>query len=157
MRFRQIDKITELIPGKSITAEKTLSGNEDYLRDHFPRFAVQPGVMMLESIYQASQFLVRASENYQTGLVMLRETRNVKFASFLQPGDTLIVECEILKSDGKSFTLKCSGRKSSGELCLVVAKLVVDCVQTNAPRSVDLHAAAYIRQIVDQLQQVAMA
>ncbi|MFO0940318.1 MAG: beta-hydroxyacyl-ACP dehydratase [Pirellulales bacterium] len=155
MRFRQIDKITHLEPGKSIRAEKTLRGDEDYLRDHFPRFPVQPGVLMLESLYQASQFLVRASENYHSGLVMMRDAKNVKFASFLQPNETLVVEAEILKVEGKCYTLKASG--TNGSNVCVAGRLVIECMQDGEPNSVDLHAAEYIRQIVEQLQQVAMA
>ncbi len=154
MRFRQIDKITKLEPGKSITAEMTLSGKEDYLRDHFPRFPVQPGVMMLESLYQAAQFLVRATEDFHSGLVLLRDAKNVKFASFLQPGETLQVEVELLKKEGSLYTLKASGSK--GETLCVAGRLVVDCVQDGPPNSVDQHAAEYIRQIVEQLKQVAM-
>ncbi len=48
MRFRQLDKITLLVPGERIEAQLTLNGDQDYLRDHFPRFPVQPGVLMLE-------------------------------------------------------------------------------------------------------------
>lgn len=156
MRFRQIDKITQLIPGKSITAEKTLTGTEDYLRDHFPRFYVQPGVLMLESLFQAAQFLVRASEDYRSGLVMLRETKNIKFASFLQPGETLLIEAEILKKEGSLTTLKARGSKNEGLLC-VSGRLVVDCIQPGDPDSVDQHASRYIQQIVERLQQMAMA
>jgi 3-hydroxyacyl-[acyl-carrier-protein] dehydratase len=156
MRFRQIDKITQLIPGKSIQAQKTLTGKEDYLRDHFPRFYVQPGVLMLESLFQAAQFLVRASEDYRSGLVMLREARNIKFASFLQPGETLHVEAEILKKEGTLTTLKATGTKNDRVLC-VSGRLLVDCIQPGEPNSVDQHASRYIQQIVEQLQQVPMA
>lgn len=155
VRFRQIDKITQLEPGKSIRAEMTLSGHEDYLRDHFPRFPVQPGVMMLESLFQASQFLVRATEEFHSGLVMLKEAKNIKFGSFLQPGETLVVEAEILKIDGKVFTVKASG-SNLGKVC-VAGRLVIECVQDGPPNSVDHHAAEYIRQIICQLKQVAMA
>lgn len=110
---------------------------------------------MLESLYQASQFLVRASENFHSGLVMMRDAKNIKFASFLQPNETLVVEAEILKVEGKTYTLKASG--TNGENLCVAGRLVMECVQEGEPNSVDQHAAEYIRQIVEQLQQVAMA
>lgn len=156
MRFRQIDKITLLVPGERIEAEKTLTGKEDYLRDHFPRFAVQPGVLMLESLYQAAQFLVRATEEFRPGLVVLREAKNVKFASFLQPGQTLLVEAEIMKQDGSLTTVKAMGKNSNGELC-VAGRLVIDSVSCDQNNSVDLHAGRYMREIVNQLQQAAMS
>lgn len=155
VRFRQLDKITKLEPGKCIEAQMTVSGEEDYLRDHFPRFPVQPGVLMLESLYQASQFLVRVSEDFSSGLVLMREAKNIKFASFLKPGETLTVEAELLKREGGTFTVKASGRK--GETVCVSGRLVIDCIQNGPQNSVDRHATEYIRQIVQQLQQVAMA
>ena len=156
MRFRQLDKITVLVPGERIEAEKTLTGREDYLRDHFPRFAVQPGVLMLESLYQAAQILVRASEDYSPGLVILREAKNVKFASFLQPGQTLFVEAEILKRSGSTTTIKAHGKNSDGELC-VMGRLIIDCITCDSDSSVDRHAGRYIREMAKQLQQSAMA
>lgn len=44
---------------------------------------------MLEALFQAAAILVRATEEYRSGLVLLREAKNVKFADFLQPGQTL--------------------------------------------------------------------
>ena len=155
MRFRQLDKITLLEPGKRIQAEKRLTGQEDYLRDHFPRFAVMPGVLMLESLYQASQILVRETEGYRSGLVVLRTAKNVKFADFMQPGDTLHIDAEILKTDGCAVTLKATGTKSNGSLA-VSGRLVVESVQEGEPNSVDIHASGFIRQFAQQLQQAAM-
>lgn len=156
MRFRQLDKITKLVPGVRLEAEKTLTGREDYLRDHFPRFPVQPGVLMLESLFQAAQILVRATQDYQPGLVVLREARNIKFASFLQPGQTLIVEVEIMKQSGSASTVKALGKNSNGEIC-VAGRFVIDVVSDDPQNSQDIHAGRYMRELASQLQQAAMA
>jgi 3-hydroxyacyl-[acyl-carrier-protein] dehydratase len=153
MRFRQIDKISKLVPGERIEAQKTLTGKEDYLRDHFPRFAVQPGVLMLESLFQAAQFLVRASEGFHSDLVILRESRSIKFASFLQPGDTLYVEAEIIKKADQRFTVKASGKNSGDSLC-VGGRLVLECLQ-NSTSNYGNYTARYMRQLIGQLQQTA--
>ena len=47
MKYRQLDRIVSLDPGQRIVAERTLRADEEYLKDHFPRFPVMPGVMML--------------------------------------------------------------------------------------------------------------
>lgn len=156
MRFKQIDKITLLEPGKRIEAWRTLGADEDYLRDHFPRFPVMPGVLMLESLYQASMILVRASEGFQSGLVLLQEAKNVKFADFVQPGQTLQVVSELVKQDGSRFVLKAAGYKA--DTTAVSGRLVLEC-QRNAlgqPDVIDLLAAQYIRQFSEQLQGAAI-
>ncbi|HWB00689.1 MAG TPA: beta-hydroxyacyl-ACP dehydratase, partial [Pirellulales bacterium] len=69
MRFTFVDKVIELQPGSSITTIKTLSLAEEYLADHFPRFPVMPGVLMLESMTHAGAWLVRASDDFAHSMV----------------------------------------------------------------------------------------
>jgi 3-hydroxyacyl-[acyl-carrier-protein] dehydratase len=111
MRFRQIDKILELVPGQKIRAERQLTGQEDYLRDHFPLFPVMPGVLMLEAGFQTASWLVRATDEYTHPACILLEIRNARFADFVQPGQTLEVTAEIQKVDGDVYTVKVSGEK----------------------------------------------
>jgi 3-hydroxyacyl-[acyl-carrier-protein] dehydratase len=106
MRFCLLDRITELAPGVKITAVKRLRPDEDYLEDHFPRFPVMPGVLMLEAMYQASAWLVRQSEGFAHSVVILKEARNIKYADFVTPGQELVVTAEILKQDDSTTTLK---------------------------------------------------
>lgn len=155
MRYCQLEAIHLLEPGKQIEASRTLRADEDCLRDHFPRFAVMPGVMMLEALYQASALLVRATEGYQSGLVLLRSTKNVKFADFVQPGQTLTIHAELMKQDGDRYLLKATGRKN--DVVAVSGRLIVECVQDDSPDVVRKHAAHYMRQLTEQLQQAAMA
>ncbi len=123
MKFRQIDQITELVPGQRITATRTLRADEDYLRDHFPLFPVMPGVLMLEALYQAACLLIRATDNFQCSVLHLEEAKNVKFADFMEPGNTLDIVVEIVKNETDRVSLKASGFK--GEATAVSARLVV--------------------------------
>ena len=106
MRFCLLDRIVKLEPGVRVTAVKRLRPDEDYLKDHFPRFPVMPGVIMLEAMFQASAWLVRQSEGFAHSVVLLKEARNVKFSDFVTPGQTLEVTAEILKQDESTTTLK---------------------------------------------------
>lgn len=156
MRFLQLDRITLLEPGKKIEAYRTLKAEEDYLRDHFPRFPVMPGVLMLEALYQASAILVRATEEFRSGLVLLREAKNVKFADFVQPGQTLQIVAEIVKVEGSRFVVKATGSK--GDSTAVSGRLIIDC-QNNVdgqPDVIDQLAAKYIQQLAEQLQGAAI-
>jgi 3-hydroxyacyl-[acyl-carrier-protein] dehydratase len=109
MRFCLLDQIIELEPGVRVKAVKRLRPDEDYLKDHFPRFPVMPGVLMLEAMYQAGAWLVRQSEGFAHSVVVLKEVRNIKYADFVTPGKELVVTAEILKQDGSLTTLKTQG------------------------------------------------
>ena len=124
MRFTLIDRIVDLTPGEKITALKNLSMAEEYLADHFPGFPVMPGVLMLEAMTQASAWLIRASEDFAHSIVLLKEARNVRFANFLQPGQTLTVTAEILDQDEHRTRLKTSGNVDGNPT--VSARLVLE-------------------------------
>lgn len=130
MYYPQLDGITELIPGQSIVARRTLRAEEDYLKDHFPLFPVMPGVMMLEALYQAGSFLIHATEGFQSARVSLTEVRNARFADFMQPGQTLEIRCELVKSDGAAHSLKAAGYKN-GSLA-VTARMTLTCSNLTA-------------------------
>lgn len=123
MRFKQLDKITELVRGERIVAERHVRADEDYLRDHFPLFPVMPGVLMLEALFQASCWLIRATEGFENSLLVLKEARNVKFADFMEPNQTLQITAEILKLEEHSVSIKATGIK--GETVAVSARLVI--------------------------------
>jgi 3-hydroxyacyl-[acyl-carrier-protein] dehydratase len=56
--FVLIDRIDEIIPGKSLIAIKNVTVNEPFFQGHFPSQPVMPGVLTLESMSQAGAFLV---------------------------------------------------------------------------------------------------
>ncbi len=109
MRFSQIDRILEIEPGESLTAVKTLALSEEYLKDHFPRFPVLPGVLMLEAAFQAAMYLVRIKEDFEHSMVVLEEAKNLKFQGFVQPGDRLIIKVKKKGGDEKSLRFRIDG------------------------------------------------
>ena len=109
MRFCLIDQITEIEAGESISATKNLSLAEEYLQDHFPGFPVIPGVLMLESMVQASSWLMHHTNDFQYSTILLKQAKAIKFNHFLQPGKTLVVNSKIHKSEGEEVTFKASG------------------------------------------------
>lgn len=153
MRFRQIDGILELVPGERIVATRTLRADEDYLRDHFPLFPVMPGVLMLEALYQASCFLIRATDDFECAILPMLEARNVKFADFVEPGDTLEIRAEIVKNDADRVTVKATGTK--GESTSVSARLIIGKTGLSSGRPelepLDKFIASYPRKDLESL------
>lgn len=124
MRFTLLDRVIAVDPGKSITAVKALSLSEEYLADHFPRFPVMPGVLMLEAMTQAAAWAIRLGEDFAHSMVVLRAARNVKYGDFVEPGRLLTVTAQVLSQDEKTTTIKASGLV--GERTSLTARLVLE-------------------------------
>jgi 3-hydroxyacyl-[acyl-carrier-protein] dehydratase len=128
MRFTLLDRVVAIDPGKTITAIKTLSLSEEYLADHFPRFPVMPGVLMLEAMTQAAAWTIRIAEDFAHSVVVLRSAKNVKYGDFVEPGRVLTVTAEVLSQDETTTKVKASGTVSSagGERTSLTARLVLE-------------------------------
>src|SRR5262245_2666235 len=119
MRFHLIDRIVGWEPGKSLAACKFLALGEEYLADHFPRFPVMPGVLMLQACVEAAGWLWRITTDYQHPVIVLRDLKSVKYGTFMQPGRRMDVVAELTKSDGPTATFKGKGTNDAGEQTVV--------------------------------------
>lgn len=109
MRFHLVDRITEVQPGKLVKAYKNLALGEEYLADHFPSFPVMPGVLMLQALVEAASWLLRLTEDYRYSVVVLREVKNVKYGTFMEPGKRLEIVVELAEDDAGLATFKGKG------------------------------------------------
>ena len=55
--FLLIDRVVEVVPGKSIHAYKNVTINEPFFVGHFPHHPVMPGVLIMEALAQAAGIL----------------------------------------------------------------------------------------------------
>ena len=101
MRFTLLDRIDAYQPGKFLRGCKFLTLGEEYLADHFPTFPVMPGVLMLQTLVEAGAWLLRISDDFRHSVIVLREARNVKYGSFMQPGKTLVVTAEVAETTAR--------------------------------------------------------
>jgi len=125
MQFTLVDRIIKLKPGESIKAVKNLTIAEEYLADHFPNFPVMPGVLMLESMTQASAWLIRVTDDFAHSMVVLREVNNIKYGQFLEPGQQMTVMSEIAKWEEGAVKVKAQG--VVGDRMTVSARLTLAC------------------------------
>ena len=58
-----VDRVVEMVPGKSIHAIKNVSINEPFFPGHFPHHPVMPGVLILEALAQAAAIFSFADES----------------------------------------------------------------------------------------------
>ncbi|RYG85512.1 beta-hydroxyacyl-ACP dehydratase [bacterium] len=105
VKFNLLDNV-ESIDASRIVATKTVSLAEEYLADHFPKFPVLPGVMMLEAITQAAGWLMHERTGFAKSMAVLKEAKNIKYGTFVAPGNTLRVEVEFFKETPTGATFK---------------------------------------------------
>ena len=111
--FLLVDKILELVPGKTVKALKNVTFNEPFFQGHFPGQPVMPGVLLLEVMAQAGGFLVlNTIPNPETKLMYFTGINKSRFKKVVIPGDQLIIEAELVK-----FRLG---------TCKIVARALVD-------------------------------
>ena len=110
MRFWLLDKIRSYQPDVELAAVKNVTLTEEYLADHFPEFPVLPGVFMLEAATQAGAWLLRLSEDFAHSVISLKEAKNIKYADFVAPGQSLDVTVSMLKKDNRLATFKVDGQ-----------------------------------------------
>ena len=91
MRFVLVDRIIEQ-DARRVVAVKAVTTAEEYLADHFPGFAVLPGVMMIEAMTQAARCLAAAARPDIARPWVLSEVRGVRYGQLVRPGQLLEVD-----------------------------------------------------------------
>ncbi|HEX2583656.1 MAG TPA: 3-hydroxyacyl-ACP dehydratase FabZ [Steroidobacteraceae bacterium] len=96
--FLLVDRVLECQPGKSITALKNVTINEEFFQGHFPGNPVMPGVLMLEALAQAAGVLAFITENVypdQITQFYFAGMDEVRFRKPVLPGDQLILKAKV--------------------------------------------------------------
>ncbi len=93
--FLLIDEVTELEPGRRVVACKHLTGDEWWFPGHFPARPVMPGVLTVEAMAQTGAVAVLSQPENAGKLAFFAGIDDVKFKRVVEPGDTLVLTCEI--------------------------------------------------------------
>ncbi|WP_168464379.1 3-hydroxyacyl-ACP dehydratase FabZ [Wolbachia endosymbiont of Ctenocephalides felis wCfeT] len=108
--FLLVDRVIEYDPGKSIKAIKNVTFNEPFFSGHFPGHPIMPGVLIIESLAQASAICVLGQESQDAmkdRVVYFMSIENAKFRKPVIPGDTLVLQSNIKNARLSACKFEC--------------------------------------------------
>jgi 3-hydroxyacyl-[acyl-carrier-protein] dehydratase len=97
MRFLYYDKIVEIEKGRRIKGLKSFALSEEFMRGHFSRKALVPGVILIEAMAQVLGWLTMFSNNFRISAVMTI-IEGVSVPPALKPGVTVEIHGEIIST-----------------------------------------------------------
>jgi 3-hydroxyacyl-[acyl-carrier-protein] dehydratase len=121
--FQMIDKVEAVdldlgtLKARSVVPEKS-----PVFEGHFPGMPLVPGVLLIETMAQASGMLVLAAKDF-TAMPFLMSVDGAKMRAFVEPGAVLEIEAH-LEHDGSGFAVTKAKISSAGKkICDAQLKL----------------------------------
>jgi 3-hydroxyacyl-[acyl-carrier-protein] dehydratase len=113
--FQMVDKVESVdLSGPTLKARSVVPENSPVFEGHFPGMPLVPGVLLIETMAQASGLLVLAVTNFAS-MPFLMSVDGAKMRSFVEPNAVLDIEA-YLEHEGSGFAvtkakITCAGKK----------------------------------------------
>ena len=96
-----VDKVIDYSADDFLQAKKSITASDPIFQGHFPKKAIYPGVLIIESMAQAAALLGCISspieEHEKSLLYYLVGVDKVRFKNTVIPGDTIMLDVKFLK------------------------------------------------------------
>jgi len=94
-----VDRIVEVVEGERIVGIKNVTINEPFFQGHYPGHPIMPGVLIVEAMAQTGGLLLMDKlGDAENKVVYFMTMDDVKFRRPVTPGDTLVIEVELLQA-----------------------------------------------------------
>lgn len=112
--FQMIDKVESVDLGLGrLRAVSTVPMESPVFEGHFPGMPLVPGVLLIETMAQASGMLLLAVKDFEA-MPFLMSVDGAKMRTFVEPGAVLDIEAE-LEHDGSGFAVTKARITSGGK------------------------------------------
>jgi 3-hydroxyacyl-[acyl-carrier-protein] dehydratase len=113
-----VDRLLAIDPGVRGTAVRNVPSTLPLLDSHFPRFAVLPGVLLLQSMAAVAR-LVAGGDDWH-----LRSAHTVRFRRFVRPGDHVVIHASVITASAGVTELAATA-EVDGQVVAVARRLVL--------------------------------
>src|ERR1700758_3574980 len=124
--FQLIDRIVALdLAARTVKAHAKIPPTSTVFEGHFPGYPLMPGVLLIESMAQASGWLIIGITGF-TRMPFLAAFKEAKLRSFVTPGMALTVDARIVH-EGSGFSVTAAEIRTEGKLvcnCEITFRLV---------------------------------
>ncbi len=112
--FQMIDKVESVDLGLGrLKAQSVVPMESPVFEGHFPGMPLVPGVLLIETMAQASGMLLLAVKDFEA-MPFLMSVDGAKMRTFVEPGAVLDIEAE-LEHDGSGFAVTKAKIASAGK------------------------------------------
>ena len=112
--FQMIDRVEAVDAArKTLKARSVVPSKSPVFEGHFPGMPLVPGVLLIETMAQASRFLVLAATDF-AAMPFLMSVDGAKMRSFVAPDAVLDIEA-VLEHDGSGFAVTKARITSEGK------------------------------------------
>ena len=113
--FQLIDRIADLNVGeRSITVEAEVPHQNTIFEGHFPGFPIMPGVLLIESMAQASGWLLLGVLKFER-MPILAAVKEAKVRGSVFPGDLMTLEASVAH-EGSGYAMTEAKIRVGGKL-----------------------------------------
>src|SRR3954465_4328038 len=107
-----IDRVTAVGP-EALSAEATVPERSPVFEGHFPGHPLVPGVLLVETMAQASGYMLLARSGF-TRMPFLSSVKEAKFRSFVVP-ETRLEVTAALEHDGSGYAVTKASIMAAGK------------------------------------------
>src|SRR5271157_4908093 len=113
--FQLIDRILDLnTEAKTITVEAQVPTTSTIFEGHFPGHPLMPGVLLIESMAQASGWLLLGLMKFER-MPFLAQVKEAKMRGFVTPGELLTIDANVVH-EGSGYAVTEARVKVGGKL-----------------------------------------